>query len=94
MDLVWDQEDSTKLSPLPSVQDIMNRALEKYPPEVAPILENLREDDRYTFDEEHHPVDLAYELEGVVDDHIRHTRVQGPFEYFTLADLKNQVDWE
>ncbi|KAJ5196961.1 hypothetical protein N7449_007440 [Penicillium cf. viridicatum] len=90
MDLAWDQRDSMRLSPLPSVQDIMDRAAKKYPPEVAPILENLRKEDRFNFDRAHDPDDLASELERVDDAHLRAARVQGPFKYFTLADLKTK----
>lgn len=90
MDLAWDQGDSMKLSPLSSVQGIMDRAAKKYPPKIAPILENLRKEDRFNFDRAHDPDGLASELERVVDAHLRATRVQGPFKYFTLADLKTQ----
>ncbi|CAI7586001.1 unnamed protein product [Penicillium glandicola] len=90
----WDQRESMELSPLPSVQDIMDRAVKKYPPEVAPTLENLRKDDRFDFDMAHDPESLATELDGLVDIHLDAIRLQGPYEDFRLADLKTQRDWD
>ena len=92
MDLEWDQGDSLKLSPLPSVQDIMDRTLKKWPPELTPVLENLKKQDRFKFDQAHDPKSRATVLERVVEAHLDAHRV-GPFKYFTLANLKNQTDW-
>ncbi|KAJ5562133.1 hypothetical protein N7461_000894 [Penicillium sp. DV-2018c] len=78
-----------KLSPLLSIQDIMDRSWEKYPPGVAPIRENLTETDRAIYLD---PRDEATELEGFVDVHIGAAMERDPSDETTLA-RRTQCGW-
>ncbi|KAJ5121091.1 uncharacterized protein N7515_009052 [Penicillium bovifimosum] len=79
-----------KLSPPLSVQDIMDRSLQIYPPGVAPIRENLTEEDRVIFETD--PREEATELENFVHRHLLKARARSPSEETTL-DRRTQCRW-
>ncbi|KGO77567.1 hypothetical protein PITC_008400 [Penicillium italicum] len=81
-----------KIRQVRTIQDIINDALTEYPPDVAPIFENLTFIDRPRYLMEIEAYGQAQGIEHVIRSHLDTPR-QGPSDDFTLEHLRNQVYW-
>lgn len=64
----------------------------QYPPHTAPIFENLTWMDRDHYEFHNIEYEQGQEIESVIGSHLDMQR-QGPSDYFTLEQLRNQEYW-
>ncbi|CAI7599483.1 unnamed protein product [Penicillium glandicola] len=86
------------ISPVRSVQDLMNEWPTIYPPGVAPILENLRWTERSSYELDRIAFDQGQEIEDLIDSHLgvlrERTSADGLNGEFELNELRDQEWWD
>jgi hypothetical protein len=86
------RESYLKITRARTIQEYMEDSPTEYPPHTAPILENLTWMDRDDYEFDNIEYDQAREIERVISCHLD-TQRQGPSDYFTLEQLRNQEYW-
>ncbi|KAJ5804095.1 uncharacterized protein N7518_000398 [Penicillium psychrosexuale] len=89
---VQEQEEFLRLSPIPSIQDIMNDSDMNYSPEVAPTFANLHRYDINRYELVNDALAQARQIERIIDCHMTIPR-QGPSRFFILEPLRKQEYW-
>jgi hypothetical protein len=86
------RESYLKITRARTIQEYMEDSPTEYPPHTAPIFENLTWMDRDDYEFDNIEYDQAREIERVISCHLD-TQRQGPSDYFTLEQLRNQEYW-